>query len=175
MHAFEISNVLTCPFPFFARNNNCSIYGSMKEVEAGAKRLAQVILGASHLAQVAVPALLQQTAEIVAWKAELRQTLEQQAHFLCRELALASSCLQVMTPQGAMYAMVRIRIDQFDESIRNDLDFAKLLLLEENVIVLPGTCFGLANSFRVVFCAPIPILKQAADRIHQFCLRHCSK
>ena len=80
--------------------------------------------------------------------------------------------LQVMMPQGAMYAIVRIHTDQLDETIQSDLDFTKLLLEEENVLVLPGTCFGLANAFRVVFCASIPVLEQAADRIHQFCLRH---
>lgn len=77
-----------------------------------------------------------------------------------------------MQPQGAMYAMIRIRIDRFNETVQNDVDFAKLLLQEENVIVLPGICFGMPNAFRVVFCAPIPVLQEAADRIQQFCLRH---
>ena len=72
-----------------------------------------------------------------------------------------------------MYAMVRINMEYFDEStIPNDTEFAKLLYQQEQVVVLPGTCFQFPNAFRVVFCAPVPILTDAAQRIHQFCHRH---
>jgi tyrosine aminotransferase len=151
-----------------------SVYGSLREVEAGAKRLAQVILGASHLAQTCVPALLNPTdASIQQWKLKLRQTLEHQATFLCQELADCHG-LDVMIPGGAMYALVHIDPTQMDEAIENDVDFSKLLLQEENVFVLPGVCFGVRDVFRVVYCAPVEILQQAAERIHQFCERHSS-
>jgi len=150
-----------------------SVYGSLKEVEAGAKRLAQVILGASHLAQTAVPVLLDTNNQsILEWKQNLRYTLEEQANFFCQALANVHEGLHVMEPGGAMYAMIRIDPSRFDESIQNDLDFSKLLLKEENVFMLPGTCFGVSNVCRVVFCAPSSILREAADRIEQFCQRH---
>ena len=68
-----------------------------------------------------------------------------------------------------------------------DLDiwsFMRLLYLEENVDVLPGSAFrmmgGRSNdngrdynyAFRVVFCAPENILLDAAERISSFCIRH---
>ncbi len=79
-----------------------------------------------------------------------------------------------------MYAMVRIETDKFDNHILDDVSFMKLLLDEENIVVLPGCAFGLAGGsdvgssyvFRVVFCAPENILRAAADRISLFCLRH---
>jgi tyrosine aminotransferase len=78
-----------------------------------------------------------------------------------------------------MYAMVRIEVDMFDDNIFDDMSFMKLLLEEENVVVLPGCAFGLEQSasslryaFRVVFCAPESILRDAANRISSFCLRH---
>jgi len=79
-----------------------------------------------------------------------------------------------------MYAMVRIEVDKFDNHILDDVSFMKLLLDEENIVVLPGCAFGLAGGadiessyvFRVVFCAPENILRAAADRISSFCLRH---
>jgi tyrosine aminotransferase len=162
----------------------CSIYGSLSAVEAGAKRLAQVILGASHLAQTVVPALLESyscalgrttalRSEVVEWKARLRATLASQAECLCHALSQIGPCLQVWAPRGAMYAMVRIRMEYFASYIANDMDFTKLLLREENVMVLPGTCFGMSNCFRVVFCAPNTVLLDAAKRIGEFCQRHC--
>ena len=163
------------------------------------------MLGASHLAQIAIPALLltppmaeevndagdnedeggapckdigtveyrKSYNELMEWKSSVRHTLYEQSKVLCTALQRIGPCLQVIEPQGAMYAMVRINLDYFDHSkIRNDIDFTKLLYQEENVVVLPGTCFDFPNSFRVVFCAPIHILDEAAHRIHQFCHRH---
>jgi tyrosine aminotransferase len=170
-----------------------SIYGSLQQVQDGARRLAQIILGASHLAQIAIPSLLLKSEEsssmlqsnsensgislyieVMKWKSNVRDILQQQAMALCDALKQIGPCLDVIEPQGAMYAMVRISIHHFDDMIQNDLDFMKLLLEEENVIVLPGTCFGFPNSFRVVFCSPVHILIEAAHRMGQFCHRHLS-
>lgn len=154
--------------------------GALSEVEAGAKRLAQVILGASHLAQSVVPALLDAASQsdrdaIAEWKAELKSMLELQAKVVCEGL---SEChgLSVHLPQGAMYAMVEIETASFDSTIQNDMDFTKLLLKEENVFVLPGRAFGVDLSqhpvFRVVFCSSVDMLDEAAQRISRFCARH---
>jgi tyrosine aminotransferase len=99
----------------------------------------------------------------------LRLTLEKQAQFLYRKL---SECrgLSALTPQGAMYSMVRIDLAMLD--LQDDIDFSTKLLAEENVFVLPGSAFGCCNVFRVVFCCDEPVLEAAADRIAQFCLRH---
>lgn len=149
-----------------------NVHGTLKEVESGAKRLAQIILGASHLAQKAVPALLSPEDDTVFhWKSELRKLLEIQASSLCENLADIDS-LTVLRPGGAMYTMVQIHFDKLDETIRNDIDFSERLLKEENVFILPGTCFGVENSCRLVFCSSTDILKEASDRIRQFCERH---
>jgi tyrosine aminotransferase len=151
-------------------------------VEAGAKRLAQVILGASHLAQSVVTALLNPASQseqdsINEWKMGLRSTLELQARTLCDGLA-NSHGLTVHMPQGAMYAMVTLDTSRFGPSIQDDLDFTKLLLKEENVFVLPGRAFGVDSPsftvFRVVFCASVELLREAAERISDFCARHSS-
>ncbi len=83
-----------------------------------------------------------------------------------------------------MYAMVRIDPDKFDDRIVDDVSFMRLLLEEENVVVLPGRAFGLGGEgggaesihvFRVVFCTPEDVLREAVGRISKFCLGHvCS-
>ena len=141
-------------------------------MEEGAKKLAQVVLGASHLVQKAITRLLNPTdLRIQEWKRDLRSTLERQASFLCNKLAGCPG-LKVLMPQGAMYALVRIDISKFSKTIRSDLDFSSLLLQEENVFVLPGATFGVAGLFRVVFCAPEDVLEQAANRMRAFCEHH---
>jgi tyrosine aminotransferase len=145
----------------------CSISGSLKDVEAGAKRLAQVILGACNLAQSVIPTLLSpSTAE---WRENLRKSLERQAAFIWSRLDQCPG-LQVFPPKGAMYAMVKIDAEILD--IESDVAFSMKLLEEENVFVLPGSAFGTKNVFRVVFCSAEPLLDEAAERISDFCLRH---
>jgi len=72
--------------------------------------------------------------------------------------------------------MVELEISSFDNEIEDDLDFTKLLLKEENVFVLPGRAFGVDPSqrpvFRVVFCASVDLLREAAQRICEFCAQH---
>jgi aspartate/methionine/tyrosine aminotransferase len=88
--------------------------------------------------------------------------------------------------------MVRFDANDFDSGIVDDLSFMRLLHLEENVVVLPGCAFGMVGggivgraspssstslpsssyAFRVVFCAPVQVLRNAAERISAFCLRH---
>lgn len=162
----------------------CSYNGAIQEVKKGAQRLAQVILGASHLAQIAIPAVLSPSTEeeqlaTATWKKHLHTMVQNQANLLC---SLLNEChgLEVIPPQGAMYAMVKIYADKFDDSIVDDVSFMSLLLEEENIVVLPGKPFGMSNLhggsnshvFRVVFCAPENIIRAAAERMLCFCLRH---
>ena len=141
----------------------------MQEVELGVNRLAQVILGASSLTQSVIPSLLTTSPKLLEWKQELRETLERQAFSLC-ELLDGCEGLNVISPQGAMYAMVQIDCSVLD--IKDDMEFSSRLLSEENVFVLPGQAFGVKNVFRVVFCSPTNVLEIAAKRISNFCLRH---
>lgn len=78
--------------------------GAIQEVKKGAQRLAQVILGSSHLSQVAIPAVLDPSTDsdrlsIALWKKNLIFTIEKQAELLC---GLLNEChgLNVMFPEG---------------------------------------------------------------------------
>jgi tyrosine aminotransferase len=144
-------------------------FGTLQEVESGAKRLAQIVLGASHLIQRVIPELLPSAPALDEWKQDLKLTLERQAKFIYRRLSICHG-LSAIAPQGAMYSMVRIDLSVLD--VVDDVDFSTKLLQEENVFVLPGSAFGCPNTFRVVFCCDEPLLEAAADRIDQFCLRH---
>lgn len=150
-----------------------NIHGSLADVEEGCKKLSQIILGASHLAQSVVPALLdKENPEIKVWKDQLKKTLEHQSNHLAERLCGIKG-LEVIPAGGAMYLMVKIKVDQFDAAIDSDVNFSKLLLEEENVFALPGSCFGSTeNVFRCVICAPPQVLEEAAARIEAFCVRH---
>ena len=67
--------------------------------------------------------------------------------------------------------MVGIDISSLAD-IKDDSDFCQKILNEQNVMLLPGTCFGAKNFFRVVFCAPEPKLLEFVDRLATFCKAH---
>jgi hypothetical protein len=110
-------------------------------------------------------------AAVDSWRKELNTTLSSQSTFTCDSLAKCIG-LKVVRSVGAMYVMVEVLIDHFDAAICDDVDFTRLLLEEENVFALPGSAFGAKNFFRVVYCAPIDVLREAFERIGSFCERH---
>ena len=66
--------------------------------------------------------------------------------------------------------MVKINTNILD--IKDDVEFSKKLLEEQNVFVLPGSAFGTKNIFRVVFCSELMLLGTAVKRITEFCNDH---
>lgn len=157
--------------------------GALDELKNGTKRLSQVILGASHLAQGVIPAVLKPSnhdneKKIKEWKQNLCLTLEKHSN-ICFELVGKCHGLSYIQPNGAMYLMVKLDVDKFDDMIHNDVDFTKLLLEEENVFTLPGAPF-FGNTlhdksnyyFRIMLCAPPRLLQDAFLRIQEFCSRH---
>lgn len=148
-----------------------NVSGSLKEVLAGAKRLAQVTMGISHPAQAVIPTILNPvTPGMATWKQHIRNILERQSKYLSARLAHCQG-LTVVPPQGSMYAIVKI--DTSILNMKDDIEFASKLLEEENVFVLPGSSMGAQNVFRVVYCSPEKVLEAASNRIENFCRRHC--
>jgi hypothetical protein len=70
-----------------------------------------------------------------------------------------------------MYMMVGIDTSKFRD-LPNDVEFARLLVAEENLVVLPGSIFKCNNFVRLVICPPPEKLRDAVARITDFCARH---
>ena len=160
-----------------------NVWGSLHDIEAGARKLATLQHGCvSHLQQSTIPTLLSpNTQGLASWKEQLRATLDHQARFLCSELDANCNGLAMLSPpQGSMYTILRLDLDYFCHSsssvvIANDVDFCRELVREENVFVLPGSSFGVPNTIRVAFSANDSILEQASSRIAEFCRRHTTR
>ncbi|CAI5736715.1 unnamed protein product [Hyaloperonospora brassicae] len=148
----------------------------LADVRTAYFKLSQNILGASSLAQSAIPALLTpvpgsiEEQSLTGFKKRFFATLEDNAKFTIDVLSKIPG-LEVVVPQGAMYAMAKIRTDILT-TIKDDLDFTQKLLDEESVFVLPGQCFGMTGYFRIVFSAPHDVLADAYIRLEDFCRRH---
>jgi tyrosine aminotransferase len=51
--------------------------------------------------------------------------------------------------KAAMYMMVKIEIEEFEDII-DDIDFCKKMLAEQYCMALPSQCFFAKNFFRIV-------------------------
>lgn len=150
--------------------------GLLRDVKEGMIRLTQLILGCNTPIMAALPDILtpvkgsKEEDTLRQFRKDTIEQLEGNAK-LTLEMLSAVQGLQVVTPQGAMYVMVHIQVSHFKD-ITSDVDFAQHLLTEEGVFVLPSSCFGIKDYFRIVFTAPSHKLKEAYERIGSFCLRH---
>jgi len=134
----------------------------------GLVNLSQVILGPNSLVQAALPSILHETPdEYYTW---LNKTLQTNAE-ICYEGTRGLPGLRPVQPGGAMYLMVGIDMEHYPE-YKDDIEFAKALVVEQAVFVLPGTIFRAPNFFRVVICPPPEKLKDAMERLKEFCEAH---
>nr|KAJ3422811.1 hypothetical protein HK105_006249 [Polyrhizophydium stewartii] len=138
------------------------------QVRRGLVNLSQLTLGANSLIQAAIPEIL---ASPQSFYDETMHQLEANAR-VSSELLKGIPGIQPIFPQGAMYLMVEIKLDEFD-GIKDDLDFVEKLVQEESVLCLPGKCFRCPRPFvRIVFTPPKDQLEVAYGRIREFCVRH---
>ena len=136
----------------------------------GMSNLSQLIIGANTLVQSALPDLLLHTP--AAYHQQLLASLHSSASYLYEQLNLIPG-LSSTLPQGAMYLMVRI--DCVALHVRDEQQLAAELLDEENVFVLPGSCFQAPGFVRLVCCAPLDVMAEAVKRIRTFCERRHDK
>ena len=81
--------------------------------------------------------------------------------------------IECLNPEGAFYVYPScsglIGKEYQGKIIENDKDFAMILLKEKLVSVVHGEAFGLSPFFRISYATSMDNIKQACDRIGEFC------
>lgn len=99
------------------------------------------------------------------------QEFENRRNFMIEKLNNLNG-ISMIKPNGAFYIMVNVseylNTNLNDNTINNSLDFAKVLLQEENVAVIPGSGFGLDNYIRLSYATSKEIIEKGIDRISNF-------
>jgi len=145
----------------------------LKHVREGLINMSRLILGSNSIVQHSIPAMLHKTDK--DYYTKFNKQLEEQARVFTEGFKDGKiPGLKCIEPNGAMYCMLEVEPKAFID-IKDAFEFSQKLLLEEYVFVLPGTCFRAPKYFRCVFLAPKKILKEAVERIREFCMRHAKK
>ena len=153
--------------------------GRLTDIKTGIKQLTQLIVGANSIVQACIPRVLTPAAgsddeKSLAEYAEKYVNLLSSNAKVCVAEGAKSDALEVLEPQGAMYAMVRVSLDKL-EGVKDDTDFAAQLLQEENLFVLPGSCFGISGFVRILTCPSAEVIQEAMERMNAFCARKAGK
>ena len=152
--------------------------GSNISVRQGLMNLTTLIVGANTLTQSTISAVFPEKetpeySQMQSYYETYNAALEKNANIVMAQLN-GTTGLTCIEPQAAMYVMVRIQPELF-EDIKDDVEFCAKLLQEKNIVVLPGQCFGVKNFFRIVFCPPEKELETACTRIKEFINEHMIK
>jgi aspartate aminotransferase len=109
--------------------------------------------------KAAIPALLGEVDEEIE---QMRQAFESRAHE-AYDLFNAIDGLSVVRPKGAFYLFVN------HKALSNDsMQFAKDLLEQYGVAVVPGIAFGAEGYFRFSFATDIVTIREGIRRIEKF-------
>ena len=137
--------------------------------------LCQVSLGPPTPIQAAIPGIF--GANETEWLKSTLNVLRCSSTYCIDRCARVRGLSVPCEPQGAMYVLLKISVDTFrnDDGTYDDVRFAKQLLAEESVLVLPGECFHAPGYLRLVITAPHAEQQRAWDRIESFCERYSSE
>ncbi|CAG8677900.1 308_t:CDS:2, partial [Racocetra fulgida] len=108
--------------------------GILDEIRDALFSLSNLILGANSLIQYSIPDIIFNTPN--EFYEDTNNKLEHNASISASVLSKIRG-LHVIVPQGAMYMMVGINVEEFKD-IKDDLEFTEKLLEEESVMCLPG-------------------------------------
>jgi aspartate aminotransferase len=109
--------------------------------------------------KAAIPALNGDVDEEIE---QMRQAFESRAHE-ATELMNAIEGLSVVRPKGAFYLFVNTKAVSKDS-----MQFAKDLLAEYGVAVVPGLAFGAEGYFRFSYATDIVTIREGIRRIEKF-------
>jgi len=143
-----------------------------RQIKHAILQYAQARLSANAPAQYAVAEAMNNVKEHNASIRAMVKEIESRVNFATK-LVNESSYLTAIEPNSAFYLFPRINKDIL--KIKDDREFVKRLLIEQQVQLARGSGFGEEGYVRIVALAEKEILSLAINKINEFCKQHSIK
>ena len=75
---------------------------------------------------------------------------------------------KIIPSDGTFYTFPDVSEIIHKHGLKDDLEFCDKLLNEQQLAIVPGTAFGVANHCRMSYATSDDLLRQAVDRLHNF-------
>lgn len=139
--------------------------GNAEVIQAMARLSSHSTSNPTSVAQYAALAALTGSQEPVRI---MREAFRERRDYVLQRIGRIEG-LQCQKPQGAFYAFVNVR-DSIDASgqFRDADEWARALLDENFVAVVPGSGFGSKDHIRISYATSLDQLEKAMDRIERF-------
>jgi len=105
---------------------------------------------------------------------EMRKAFEQRLTIIYDRLVQIPG-FTCVKPQGAFYLFPNAKVAAEQCGFKNVDEFAKGLLEEALVAVIPGSGFGAPNNIRLSYATSLELLEKAVERIHEYVLKKMAK
>jgi len=146
-------------------------YGVLDDVLEGLTNVTQILLHPNTLVQYALHDILFDTPKSY-YESYLKKAKE-----LSKCALEQFANIKGITPlkaHGTVYMLVKIEPEQFSD-IKDDLDFAKKLLKEQYILMLPGRVFNYENHLRITLGGNPETFVDARERLLKFCADHAKQ
>jgi tyrosine aminotransferase len=129
---------------------------------------SMIQLHPASIVQAALPKILNEVPQ--AHFDDLKSKLKMASEAAFKRLSGIKG-IEPIKSSAAMYMMIKFEPSAFKD-IKDDIDFCKSLLQEQNCMTFPSQCFFSKNSFRIIVCTKPEILVEFGDRLEEFCKAH---
>jgi tyrosine aminotransferase len=139
--------------------------GVFDQIKIGLNNLLSILMNSNTICMQNIPQIVDKDPNFLKGKME---KIEHRMEVL-KENLTGVDCYEVLKSQGAMYAVILVNVEKFQD-ITDTKDFCVKLYKSHNVLCFPGECFGGKNFVRIVTCSDEVVIKELCKRMKEFYL-----
>ena len=139
--------------------------GVFDQIKIGLNNLCSILMNSNTICMQNIKKILEKDLSFLKGRMEKIQ----QRMKIFQEYLKGLDFYEVLEAYGTIYAVILIKLEKF-QGIIDSKDFCLKLFKSQNVLCLPGECFGSKGFIRIVTCSDEEMIKEFCKRMKDFYL-----